>query len=250
MPRYFLKIEYDGTNYAGWQRQKNAPSIQQCIDEAASKLNEKPISSYAAGRTDTGVHARGMVAHLDLAKDLADDRVMAALNFYLRDLPISILAAKSVSNDLHARFSCYRRAYQYIYQTRRAPLALDQNRVWHVGRDMDIDAMNQAAQFLVGKHDFTTFRSVHCQSASALKTLDFMNITRDGDLVILDCHAPSFLHNQIRSFAGTLHKVGIGRWTAAMVKDALDAKDRHECGPVAPSMGLYFMRADYDGFSW
>ncbi len=245
MSRFKLTIEFDGTPFVGWQRQENGPSVQQSLEEAAAALEGKKVIAHAAGRTDAGVHGLAMVAHINLDKELSTDAVMGALNHHLKPAPISILKVERVSSDFHARFSCYRRSYLYRILTRRAPAALDHKRVWRVPYDLDVDAMQAGADHLIGKHDFTTFRSTMCQTDSPVKTLETLSISRVGEEVHIHCAAPSFLHNQVRSFVGTLERVGAGKWQPRKVKEVLEACDRIACGPVAPARGLYFLRADY-----
>lgn len=243
--RYRLLIEYDGTPFAGWQRQENAPSVQQVIEDAAQQFTPGEVHCYGAGRTDSGVHALGMTAHLDIQKEMDAFQVMNALNAIIRPHPVAILTAEAVSHDFHARFSATGRHYLYRLTARRAPLALTQNRAWQVPYSLDAEAMHDAAQVFVGLHDFTTFRSAHCQSKSPVKTLDEISITRTGDDIDVYLRAPSFLHNQVRSLVGTLERVGAGRWSKADVEAALKSADRSQCGPVAPAHGLYFVKADY-----
>ncbi|WP_306252371.1 tRNA pseudouridine(38-40) synthase TruA [Parvularcula sp. IMCC14364] len=248
MPRYKLTLEYDGTPFVGWQRQLNGLSVQQVLEDAAHNLSGHSVTAAGAGRTDTGVHALGMTAHLDLEKSLPPHRVRDALNHHMRPHPVGVLTAEEVSEDFHARFSCFHRHYLYRIICRRAPLALDAKRVWRVGYELDVGAMQAAAQHLVGKHDFTTFRSTHCQAKSPIKTLSTLIVSRHADEVQIRCSAPSFLHNQVRSIAGTLERVGAGRWQPASVRESLEAKTRSACGPVAPPHGLYFVKADYPPF--
>jgi len=245
MPRYRLTIEYDGTPFVGWQRQDNGLSVQGVLEAAGEKLSGKPTPVAAAGRTDSGVHALGMVAHIDLDRDMPDDKVRDALNHHLRPHAVAVLEASLAGEGFHARFSCIRRYYRYRFVERRAPLSLDRDRVWRRPYTLDDVAMNEAAQLLKGRHDFTTFRSVHCQADSPVKTLEDIAVTRIGDEIHLTCHARSFLHNQVRSFAGTLERVGAGKWSVEDVGRALAATDRTACGPVAPACGLYFVSADY-----
>ena len=246
MPRYKLILEYDGGPFSGWQRQENGPSVQQALETAVLGFCSETVTAHAAGRTDAGVHARAMTVHIDLARDFPADTVRDALNQHLRPAPIAVLSAQIVSDDFHARFSCIRRAYEYRIVNRRAPLTLDAGRAWRVGTPLDAEAMHAAAQVFVGKHDFTTFRAASCQSDSPLKTLDDISVSRAGEEIFIRCAARSFLHHQVRSFAGTLAEAGRGRWRVGDVKAALKAKDRASCGPVAPAEGLYFLRADYE----
>ena len=246
MPRYWLTIEYDGAPFVGWQRQINGNSVQESVERAVFSFSGEEVNAFAAGRTDAGVHALGMSAHFDLSKDFPADVVCNALNFHLKPAPIAILNAKCVDEDFHARFSCTARHYEYRIINRRPPLTLLKNHAWRVPAELDIAAMNEGAQFLIGRHDFTTFRAASCQSASPVKTLNAITVDKDQDRVFVRCSAPSFLHNQVRSFVGTLVEVGLGKWAPTGVKDALEAKDRSRCGQTAPAHGLYFVRADYD----
>lgn len=246
MPRYKLFLEYDGGPFVGWQRQDNGPSVQAALEDAAAALSGAPATAHAAGRTDAGVHALGMVAHVDLPKDYREDAVRDALNFHLKPQPVAVLGAEIVSEDFHARFSCVRRAYEYRIVNRRPPLALEVGRAWRIPERLDADAMHDAAQTLVGRHDFTTFRASACQSDSPVKTLDEISVMRAGDNIFIRCAARSFLHHQVRSFVGSLAEVGRGKWRARDLKAALEARDRTACAQVAPPEGLYFLRADYE----
>jgi tRNA pseudouridine38-40 synthase len=247
LPRYRLDIEYDGTPYAGWQRQTGQHSVQAAIEQAVLGFCAETVSLRGAGRTDAGVHASGQVAHLELTKDWPVDTVRDAINAHLRlaSEAVSVTAATKVSDEFDARFSATARHYLYRILNRRAQPALEKNRAWWVPALLDAEAMHEAAQELVGRHDFTTFRSIHCQAKSPLRTLDRLDVARSGDLIEVRTSARSFLHNQVRSMVGTLKRVGEGAWTAADVKTALDAKDRAACGAVAPSEGLYLMKVDY-----
>ncbi|MBB3932688.1 tRNA pseudouridine38-40 synthase [Kaistia hirudinis] len=245
MPRYRILIEYDGTPYSGWQRQANAPSVQQTIEEAIFRFSGEDVPTRGAGRTDTGVHALGQVAHFDLAGPWRGERIRDAMNAQLRPAPIAILEAAEVADSFDARRSATARHYLYRVLDRRAPAAIDISRVWDVRKRLDIDAMQEAANALLGKHDFTTFRSADCQAKSPLKTLDRLDITRSGDEVLFSVSARSFLHNQVRSMVGTLKKVGERKWPVSAVAEVLEARDRKACGPVAPPGGLYLMRVDY-----
>ncbi len=245
MPRYRLLVEYDGRPYRGFQAQEHLPSIQGAIEKAVLGFSGQKIRLIGAGRTDTGVHATGQVIHMDLEQDWRPAVVRDALNAYLMPQPISILEAEKVADDFHARFSATGRRYLYRILNRRSPPAVDQGRVWHVRRPIDVEAMNEAAQVLVGHHDFTTFRDMQCQSRSPLKTLDEARVWREGQEVHLVFEARSFLHRQVRSMAGSLCQVGIGRWTAADIKTLLEARDRQACGPVAPADGLYLTGVGY-----
>ncbi|MDO9474261.1 MAG: tRNA pseudouridine(38-40) synthase TruA [Caulobacter sp.] len=245
MPRYRLTIEYDGGPYRGFQAQADLPSIQGAIEAAALGFTGETVRIHAAGRTDTGVHATGQVIHVDLAKDWKPEVVMNALNAHLVPQPVAVLDAQVVADDWHARFSAKARRYQYRILNRPAPPALDRGKVWHVKKPLDADAMHDAAQALVGHHDFTTFRDMQCQARSPLKTLDTATVRREGEMVLLEFASRSFLHRQVRSMAGSIVEVGIGRWTKADVAAALEAKDRRACGPVAPADGLYFTGVSY-----
>lgn len=245
MPRYKLTIEYDGGPFAGWQRQENDPSVQEALEKAAAKLDGAPVIVQGAGRTDSGVHALGQVAHLDLVKDLAEDKVRDALNFHLKPHPVAVLEAERVSEDFHARFSAHQRHYLYRIIDRRQPLTLDRGQVWRVPRKLDAEAMHTAAQYLLGKHDFTTFRDAQCQADSPVKSIDAVAVARYGEEVQLTISAISFLHRQVRSITGSLVEVGVGKWSPADFKAALDAADRKRCGPVAPPDGLYLTAVDY-----
>ncbi len=246
MPRYKLTIEYDGTPFVGWQVQDNGPSVQGVLTEAIAAFTGERVVVAGAGRTDAGVHALGQVAHVDLAKDWDGDTVRDAMNFHLRPRPIAVLTAEQVAENFDARFSAIKRHYLYRIVNRRADLALDQNRAWRVPRPLDGDAMHAAAQSLVGRHDFTTFRTAECQAKSPVKTLDRLDVERDGDEVHVTASARSFLHHQVRSMVGSLVHVGEGKWSAEDLAAALAARDRTRCGQVAPPQGLYLVRVEYD----
>jgi tRNA pseudouridine38-40 synthase len=245
MPRYKLTIEYDGTPFVGWQVQDNGLSVQGILAEAILAFTGERAAVGGAGRTDAGVHALGQVAHVDLAKDWPPDTVRDALNAHLRPHPIAVLLAERVDDTFDARFSAIRRHYRYRIVNRRADLALDAQRAWRVPRPLDATAMHDAAQRLVGRHDFTTFRSTECQAKSAVKTLDRLDVTREGDEVDVIAVARSFLHNQVRSMVGSLVHVGESKWSAADLAAALAARDRAACGQVAPPQGLYLVRVEY-----
>jgi tRNA pseudouridine38-40 synthase len=247
VPRYRLDIEYDGSPYAGWQRQSGQHSVQAALEQAIKAFSGEEATLRGAGRTDAGVHALGQVAHLDLAGEWPADTVRDAVNAHLTGAgeTVAVLAAALVGDDFDARFSAQRRHYLYRIVNRRAPLALDRQRAWRVPKRLDAEAMHEAAQALVGKHDFTTFRSVQCQAKSPVKTLDRLDVARAGDAIEVRATARSFLHNQVRSMVGTLKRVGEGAWSAADVKQALEARDRSACGPVAPPDGLYLVKVDY-----
>jgi tRNA pseudouridine38-40 synthase len=245
MPRYKLIIEYDGTPFAGWQIQANGPSIQGELARAIEALSGARVVPRGAGRTDAGVHARGQVAHFDLERDYPPETVRDALNFHLRPAPIAILACEIVSESFDARFSAKARHYLYRIVCRRARLALDRDRAWQVPVPLNERAMDEAARHLIGRHDFTTFRSAQCQGKSPLRTLDRLDVSREGNDIVIAASARSFLHHQVRSMAGSLKLVGEGKWMPADLARALEARNRAACGPVAPACGLYFMKVDY-----
>ena len=245
MPRYKLTIEYDGTPFVGWQVQDNGASVAGSIEDAIEKFAGERVAVMGAGRTDAGVHAFAQVAHVDLAKEWESDTVRDAINAQLRPDPVAILAAERVAEDFHARFSAVKRHYLYRIDNRRADLALMRERAWKIARPLDAAAMHEAAQCLAGHHDFTTFRSTECQAKSPVKTLDRLDVARSGDEVRISVLARSFLHNQVRSIAGSLALVGEGRWSPDDLRKALEAKNRAACGPVAPACGLYLVRVDY-----
>jgi tRNA pseudouridine38-40 synthase len=245
MPRYKLMIEYDGTPFCGWQIQDNGPSVQAALTDAVAAFAGERVTVNGAGRTDAGVHATGQVAHLDLARDWDSDTVRDAINARLRPHPVAVLEALRVADDFDARFSAVRRHYLYRIVCRRADLALERNRVWRVTRALDVAAMQMAAQRLIGKHDFTTFRATECQAKSPVKTLDRLEVESTGEDIRVHAVARSFLHHQVRSMVGSLVQVGEGNWTPDDVTSALDARDRRRCGPVAPADGLYLVRVDY-----
>ena len=245
MTRFRLTVEFDGRPFMGWQRQAHGPSVQQAIEEAIQAVTGEQAVVHAAGRTDAGVHGLAMSAHADIEKAIAPFRLMEALNAQVRPNPIAILDCEAVPDDWHARFSCIGRDYLYRIVNRRAPLTLELGRAWRIARILDADAMHEAAQVLVGLHDFTTFRSVHCQAESPVKTLDRLDVRREGDAVLVEASARSFLHHQVRSMVGCLAMVGQGQWSAGDLKAALEAKDRAALGLNAPAEGLYFVRARY-----
>jgi len=247
MPRYKLTLEYDGTAYNGFQAQDGQPTVQGAIETAIHAFSGDRIRIAAAGRTDTGVHALEQVIHADLQRAWPETTILNAMNAHLVKEDVCVLSVEPAPDpDWHARFSATGRGYLYRILNRRPQPVLERDRVWHVKKPLDAEAMHQAAQILVGHHDFTTFRDVGCQSKSAVKTLDVARVTRFGQEVHLVFQARSFLHRQVRSMAGTLVEVGLGRWTAHDVRRALEAKDRAECGPVAPSTGLYLSGVRYD----
>lgn len=247
MTRFALTLEFDGGPFMGLQRQAHGPSVQQAVEDAAESIVGHSVTMHAAGRTDAGVHALAMRAHIDVAKPLTPFRLMEALNARLRPAPVAVLACEEVAGDWHARFSCTGRAYLYRITNRRAPLALERGRAWQIARPLDAEAMHRAAQALVGRHDFTTFRSVHCQAQSPLKTLERLAVRREGEAVLIEAEARSFLHHQVRSMVGCVALVGMGHWREEQVRKALDARDRKELGLNAPAAGLYFVRAIYPG---
>jgi tRNA pseudouridine38-40 synthase len=245
MPRYKIIVEYDGAPFAGWQYQDNSPSVQRTIMTAIELFSGEKVMVQGAGRTDAGVHALGQVAHFDLSSVRETDTIRDALNAHLRPHPIAILSAEKVAPDFDARRSAVRRHYLYRIANRRPDLTIDRGRAWRVPRRLNADAMHAAAQRLVGKHDFTTFRSTECQAKSPEKTLDRLDVSRAGDEIHVTAVARSFLHNQVRSMVGSLVPVGDGKWTAEDLARVLAACDRAACGPVAPPDGLYLVRVDY-----
>jgi tRNA pseudouridine38-40 synthase len=245
MPRYKIVIEYDGTPFSGWQIQANGPSIQGELARAMEGFSGCREVPRGAGRTDAGVHARGQAAHFDLPRAYPPETVRDALNFHLRPAPIAILSCETVDERFDARFSAKARHYLYRIVTRRAPLALDRDRAWQVRAPLDAGAMHEAAQLLLGRHDFTTFRSAQCQASSPLRTLDRLAVSAEDESILIAASARSFLHHQVRSMAGSLKLVGEGKWTPTELRGALDARDRAACGPVAPACGLTFMKVDY-----
>lgn len=245
MTRWRLTIEYDGGPFMGWQRQEHGPSVQQALEEALNRMTGELAAVHAAGRTDAGVHALAMSAHVDIEKTVTEHRLREGLNALVRPNPISVLAAAPVEGDWHARFSCIGRRYRYRILNRRAPPALDSGRVWHIAVPLDVEAMREGAAMLVGRHDFTTFRSAHCQSDSPVKTLDRLEVTREGEEIRVEAAARSFLHHQVRSMVGCLALVGRGQWAPGDIKRALEAADRAALGFNAPPQGLYFVEAAY-----
>lgn len=249
MPRYALKIEYDGRPFCGWQAQADQPSVQGAIEAALARLEPDLPRIAAAGRTDTGVHASGQVAHCEMRRDWDPFRLMEALNHHLRPAPVAVLACAQVDEGFHARFSALERRYLFRLLSRRAPPALAAGQVWHIRHGLDLDAMRQGAQYLIGQHDFTTFRASQCQAASPVKTLDALEIDAvavpHGTEFRFHLRARSFLHNQVRSIVGTLERVGAGAWQPEDVKEALKARDRAACGPVSPPDGLCLTGVGY-----
>lgn len=245
MQRWKITVEYDGGPFVGWQRQDNGPSVQAALETAVRNFAQEDVKVYGAGRTDSGVHALGQVAHFDLARHSDADTVRDALNQHLKPDPIAVLAAEPVPQDFHARFSATRRSYLYRIANRRAPPALERGRVWPLMRPLDAAHMHDAAQVLVGHHDFSSFRAKECQAESAVKTLDRLEVRRAADEIHITAEARSFLHHQVRNIVGTLALVGEGRWTRRDVETALAARDRAAAGPTAPAMGLYLTAVGY-----
>jgi tRNA pseudouridine38-40 synthase len=245
MPRYRLTIEYDGTGLVGWQRQPEGVSVQASLEDAVAKFCGERVTVHGAGRTDAGVHALAQVAHLDLAREHDPDTIRGALNHHLRPAPISVLAVEAAAQDFDARRSAIGRVYRYRILNRRPPPMLDRMRVWHVSPPLDLGAMQDGARHLVGKHDFSTFRDSLCQARSPVKTLDALEVSRQGEEIHIEARARSFLHHQVRNMAGTLKLVGLGQWSAEDVATALVAKDRRAGGPTAPAEGLYLVEVKY-----
>ncbi len=248
MPRYRLDIEYDGTPFYGWQRQENLITVQQVIEEAFREFTQEEVSIYAAGRTDTGVHALGQVIHVDLSKEWRTQKIQEATNGVLKYMghPVATVNVYRVSDEFDARFTALKRAYRYRIINRMAPLTVDAGRAWWIRHPLDVDLMNKAAQELIGHWDFTTFRSTDCQAKSPMRTLDILKVVRDSDVEIsVIAESRAFLHNQVRSLVGSLKMVGDGKWSIQDLIDARDALDRKRCGPVAPACGLYFTHVEY-----
>ena len=245
MPRYKLILEYDGSPFVGWQRQTNGLSVQEVVETALNAVCGESPTIRGAGRTDSGVHACGQVAHVDLEREWRVDVLRDAVNAHIRPQPIAVIVAMAVADDFDARHSAVRRHYEYRLFNRRAPLTLQRDRAWLVKRKLDAGAMHEAAQILVGRHDFSTFRDSECQAESPIRTLERFDVMKDGDLVLMTLSARSFLHRQVRSMVGSLEHVGSGRWTADDLRRALEARDRTRCGTVAPAAGLYLVSVDY-----
>lgn len=245
MPRYKLTIEYDGTPFNGWQRQSGRPSVQAALEIAIFGFSGETVTLQAAGRTDTGVHALGQVAHVDLSKTWDPFRIREALNFHLRPQPVAILSAEAVPDSFEARFSAVARHYEYRILNRRAPAVLERQRVWHLPMPLDAEAMDHAAGLILGTHDFTTFRAAECQARSPVRTLEQFAVRRAADHLFITARARSFLHHQVRSMVGSLRQVGEGKWTPAQFRAALDAADRRRCGALAPPAGLYLTKVVY-----
>ena len=245
MTRFALTLEFDGTPFMGLQRQAHGPSVQQAVEDAARAISGETITMHAAGRTDAGVHALAMRAHIEIAKPFDPFRLKEALNAKMRPAPVAVTHCEEVADDWHARFSCIGRRYLYRIRNRRAPLTLEANREWLVHQPLDAEAMHRAAQALVGRHDFSTFRSAHCQARDPVKTLDRLDVRREDDRVLIEAAARSFLHHQVRSMVGCLVLVGLGRWKEERIAQALAARERQELGLNAPAHGLYFVEAVY-----
>ncbi|HEB79932.1 MAG TPA: tRNA pseudouridine(38-40) synthase TruA [Rhodospirillales bacterium] len=245
MPRYKITLEYDGGGFSGWQRQENAPSVQQALEEAIAKLSGEAVTVLGAGRTDSGVHALAQVAHFDLAKEYDAATVRDAINFHIKPAAISVLSAEEADGDFHSRFDAVGRVYEYRMINRRSPLALERGYKWWVPAPLDAGAMDAAAKTLLGKHDFTTFRATNCQAKSPLKTLDELDVRRQGDGIFINAKARSFLHHQVRNMVGALKLAGEGKWTAEDMRAALEARDRAAGGPTVPAEGLYLVKVIY-----
>lgn len=245
MQRYKLTIEYDGTPFSGWQRQDDRPSVQQAMEDAIAQYTQQALTLTCAGRTDAGVHAFGQVAHVDLPEAREEFSVRQGINFYLVGQPVSVVKAEKVSDTFHARFDAVKRHYEYRVLNRPSSPAIDHMRVWHVHQPLDVESMRAGAAFLVGSHDYTSFRATECQSKSPLKSIDSIDIVQAGEHISIVLTARSFLHHQVRNIVGTLSLVGLGKWQPEQVQVALEAKDRGAAGPTAPAHGLYFMQVDY-----
>ena len=245
MIRYKITLEYHGRAFVGWQRQVNGLSVQQVVEEAIEKFSGETVVTHVAGRTDAGVHATGQVCHFDLVKETDVDTVRDALNFHIKPHPVSVIVAESVGKDFHARLSATQKVYVYKITNRRAPLSVEQGLSWWVSQELDTDAMSVAAQILVGRHDFSTFRAAGCQANSPIRTLDHLTVERKENLVLICACARSFLYHQVRNLAGTLKLVGETKWNPNDVEKALIAKNRAEGGPTAPPEGLYLTKVVY-----
>lgn len=245
MARYKLTLEYDGTGLVGWQRQKDGVSVQSLLEKATQAFTAETVTATASGRTDAGVHARGQVVHIDLSKQWEAERVLKALNAHLKDKPVSVLKVEEVPDSFHARFSAVARSYEYRMIVRPAPLTLDRNQAWWYHTPLDLEAMKKAATYLLGTHDFSTFRASECQAKSPIKTLDYLEIEQKEETVFFYVKSKSFLHHQVRNIVGSLKLVGTGKWSPQDMKDALEACDRRRGGPTAPACGLTFIAAHY-----
>ncbi len=244
--RYKLLIEYDGTPFCGWQRQEGVPTVQQTLEEAFSDFLQTETIVWGSGRTDSGVHAKGQVAHIDCPKDYTPLKIQGAMNKRLQNVPITLLEVEEVGDDFHARFSATSRAYEYKILNRRTPPALEKNRVLWVAHPLDIALMEEAAGYLIGHHDFSSFRDSRCQSSTPFKTLDHLSVERKGDMILIKTQARSFLHHQVRNMVGTLKRVGEGAWSPLKVKEILEAKDRRKAGPTVLACGLYLTDIKFD----
>ena len=245
MPKYKISIEYDGTNFVGWQKQDNGPSIQSSIEEAIKKISSETVNVFGAGRTDSGVHAKEQVAHFNISNKIPLDNIRDGLNQHLRPLPIAILKAEEVNEDFHARFSALLRSYEYLIINRRSPLTLYKNQAWGVFKDLDIANMKEAAINFEGKHDFSAFRSIDCQASSSIKTIDSCKVEKQENYIIIKVTAKSFLHSQVRIIVGTLVDVGRGKILPINIKKIIDSKDRSKAGATAPAHGLYLLKVEY-----
>ena len=245
MPRYKLLIEYDGAPFVGWQRQANGLSAQQTLETAVLRFTGESVIVHGAGRTDAGVHASGQVGHFDLSQDWRTDEIRDAMNFHMRPHPVAVLRVEAVSDAFHARFTAIRRHYVYRILNRRAPAVLQRHCVWHIARALDADRMHEAAQRLLGEHDFSTFRASECQANSPVRTLERLEVIRTGELIEIHTSARSFLHHQVRSMAGSLEHVGSGKWRVEDLVAAFESRDRRRCGAVAPPTGLCLTQVDY-----
>ncbi|NCB49207.1 MAG: tRNA pseudouridine(38-40) synthase TruA [Alphaproteobacteria bacterium] len=245
MPRYKITLEYDGTPFCGWQRQKDALSVQEVLEKALFVLEKSPVSTFASGRTDAGVHARGQVVHFDLKKSYDLYKLRESLNALMRPNPISVLQIEEVSDDFHARFDARERTYLYRILNRPAPSVLDALRVWHFPSPLDVEAMQQAANLLIGRHDFSTFRAAGCQAKSPIKTMNSITLQKEGDMINITLKARSFIHHQVRNIVGTLILVGSHKWSVEDFKTAFEAKDRRKGGVTAPACGLFFISVHY-----
>ncbi|MEZ5825765.1 MAG: tRNA pseudouridine(38-40) synthase TruA [Geminicoccaceae bacterium] len=250
MQRYRLVLEFDGGPFVGWQRQNNGHSVQAALERAVRSMLQQETSAVAAGRTDAGVHGLALPVHIDIDCDIAPEKLQAGLNFHLRPDPVCIIEACRVSDGFHARFSAISRRYLYRIANRRPPPVLERGRVWHVARRLSVERMQEAGQALVGHHDFTSFRSSECQSASPVKTLSLLHVEQQDETILFHLEAPSFLHHQVRNIVGSLKLVGEESRPVSFIREALAARDRARAGPTAPPDGLYFVRAGYPSNSW
>ncbi|MBY0291941.1 MAG: tRNA pseudouridine(38-40) synthase TruA [Alphaproteobacteria bacterium] len=245
MPRFKLTLEYEGTSFSGWQQQPGFQTVQGTLEEAFTDFLKEPITVWGSGRTDAGVHAKGQVAHVDIFKNYSPFAIQGAITKRLQNFPISLLAVEEVPSDFHARFSAVSRSYEYIILNRRAPSALEKYRAWWIIPPLSIDAMAEAATYLIGHHDFSSFRDSRCQASSPFKTLNLLSVEKRGEFILIKARARSFLHHQVRNMVGTLMRVGKGAWSPQKVKEILDAKDRRLAGPTAPAKGLYLTKIEY-----